>query len=152
MKSISNKTVSNKIIRAHVIILGIFLWFDCQFLSSPACYKQYKQRIFHLQPISARAVQNTSWPRSDPSMVPIKSQQFKRYQEEDLAGWKTWFSTFCSREQIQNTESIEKTESITNSWTSSIIWINIFFFNYLPLNINFICHIQSAAKLFEHLQ
>ena len=33
-------TVGSKIIRALVIILAIFLWFDCQFLSSCACCKQ----------------------------------------------------------------------------------------------------------------
>ena len=35
-------TVGSKIIRALVVILSIFLWFDHQFLSSHACYKQYK--------------------------------------------------------------------------------------------------------------
>ena len=35
-------TVGSKIIRALVIILAIFLSFDCQFLSSHTCYKQYK--------------------------------------------------------------------------------------------------------------
>ena len=37
-------TVGSKIIRALEIILAIFLWFDCQFLSSHACYKQYKAK------------------------------------------------------------------------------------------------------------
>ena len=32
-------TVGSKIIRALEKILAIFLWFDCQFLSSHACYK-----------------------------------------------------------------------------------------------------------------
>ena len=31
-------TVGSKIIRALAILLAIFLWFDCQFLSSHACY------------------------------------------------------------------------------------------------------------------
>ena len=35
-------TVGSKIIRALAIVLFIFLWFDCQFLSAHACYKQYK--------------------------------------------------------------------------------------------------------------
>ena len=34
--------VNSKIIRALVIILAVFLSFDCQFLSSHACYKQQK--------------------------------------------------------------------------------------------------------------
>ena len=34
--------VGNKIIRALSIILATFLCFDCQFLSSHACYKQHK--------------------------------------------------------------------------------------------------------------
>ena len=32
----------NKIIRTLAIILAIFLWYDYQFLSSHACYKQPK--------------------------------------------------------------------------------------------------------------
>ena len=35
-------TVGSKIIRALAIILATFLSFDCQFLSSHACNKQYK--------------------------------------------------------------------------------------------------------------
>ena len=35
-------TVDSKIIGALVIVLAIFLWFACQFLSFHACYKQYK--------------------------------------------------------------------------------------------------------------
>ena len=35
-------TVGSKIIRALAIVLAIFLWFDWQFLSSHACYKQSK--------------------------------------------------------------------------------------------------------------
>ena len=35
-------TVNSKIIRALAIVLAIFLWFDCQILSSHACYMQYK--------------------------------------------------------------------------------------------------------------
>ena len=38
----STGTVGSKIIRALAIILPIFLWFEYQFLSSHACYKQYK--------------------------------------------------------------------------------------------------------------
>ena len=35
-------TVGSNIIRALVIVLAIFFWFDCQFLSFYACYKQNK--------------------------------------------------------------------------------------------------------------
>ena len=35
-------TVGSKVIRALAIMLVVFLWFDCQFLSSHACYKQCK--------------------------------------------------------------------------------------------------------------
>ena len=35
-------TVDSKIIQTFLIILAILLRFDCQFLSSRACYKQYK--------------------------------------------------------------------------------------------------------------
>ena len=35
-------TIGSKIIRALAIIFMIFLCFDCKFLSSHACYKQYK--------------------------------------------------------------------------------------------------------------
>ena len=34
--------VGSKIIRALSIILAVFLWFDCHFLSSDACCKQHK--------------------------------------------------------------------------------------------------------------
>ena len=37
----SNFTVDSKTIRALATILTIFFWFDCQFLSSNACYKLY---------------------------------------------------------------------------------------------------------------
>ena len=40
--ALSTCTVGSKIIRTLAIILGIFLWFDYQFLSFHACYKQYK--------------------------------------------------------------------------------------------------------------
>ena len=33
--------VGSKIIRALAIVVAIFLWFDCQFLSTHACYQQY---------------------------------------------------------------------------------------------------------------
>ena len=36
------RTVDSKIARALAKILAIFLWFDCQFLSFHASYKQYK--------------------------------------------------------------------------------------------------------------
>ena len=36
------RKVNSKRIRAFGIILEIFLWFDCQFLSSHACYKQQR--------------------------------------------------------------------------------------------------------------
>ena len=35
-------TVDSKIIRALKIIIAILLWFECQFLSSHACFKQHK--------------------------------------------------------------------------------------------------------------
>ena len=35
-------TVGSKIIRTLAIMHAIFFWFDCQFLSSHACFKQYK--------------------------------------------------------------------------------------------------------------
>ena len=35
-------TVGCKIFRAFAIVLAVCLWFDCQLLSSHACYKQYK--------------------------------------------------------------------------------------------------------------
>ena len=35
-------TVGRKIIRVFAIVLAIFLWYDCQFLFSHACYKQYE--------------------------------------------------------------------------------------------------------------
>ena len=35
-------TIQYKIFRALAIILAIFLWYDCQTLSSHDCYKQYK--------------------------------------------------------------------------------------------------------------
>ena len=37
-----NNYAGSKIIRSLAIILAIFLWFDCQFLSSDGCFKQYK--------------------------------------------------------------------------------------------------------------
>ena len=42
IKIIESYTVGSKIIRALEIIFTIFLWFDCQYLSSDAFYKQYK--------------------------------------------------------------------------------------------------------------
>ena len=37
-----NVAVGRKIVRALAMILAFFLLFDCQFLVSDACYKQYK--------------------------------------------------------------------------------------------------------------
>ena len=47
-------TVGSKIIRALPIILGIFLWFDCQFLSYHVCFKQYKALISNILFIKLR--------------------------------------------------------------------------------------------------